>query len=109
VVKLDNSLKYIPSTLEKSVKKYSFDMDEMYLKYFVLFSLTYSWNNILTLKTKSNYFLWIHFFIVTCNCFWYRAMSYLLYLGCTLNPIFSLTITLFFHIYTQIYSKPYIY
>jgi hypothetical protein len=42
VVKLDNSLKYIPSTLEKSVKKYSFDMDEMYLKYFVLFSLTYS-------------------------------------------------------------------
>jgi hypothetical protein len=42
VVKLDDLLKYLPSTLEKIVKKNSFDMDEMYLKYSVLLSVTYS-------------------------------------------------------------------
>jgi hypothetical protein len=114
IVKLDNSLKYILSTLEKSVKIYSFDMDEMYLKYYVLLSLTYSWNNILTFniqvkKKKSEYFLSIHFCIATCNVFWYRVASCLFYLACILNPIFSLTITFFSHIYIQIYSKPHIY
>jgi hypothetical protein len=38
--------------LEKIVKKNSFDMDEMYLKYSVLLSVTYSWNNIPTFKSK---------------------------------------------------------
>jgi len=36
VVKLNNSFKCIPSTLEKIVKNNSFDMDEMNLEYYVL-------------------------------------------------------------------------